>query len=283
MGGRLEGKVAVVTGAARGQGRSHAIRLAEEGADIIAIDLCDQIDSVGYPLGSNEDLAFTAEQVEKLDRRVVTKKADVRSREQLCGAIDQGVAKLGRLDIVVANAGILPAKGREPSAFVDAMDVDFGGVMNLVSVSLPHLSEGASIITIGSLAALIPGAVQNPRFGPGGTGYGLAKKMVVQYTETLASILAAMSIRVNVIHPTNCDTNLIHNEDVYKVYRPDLENPTREDVEPAFYGSHGIPIPYIDPVDISNAVVYLASDESRYVTGIELRVDAGSLLKVGAR
>lgn len=279
MAGRLEGKVAFITGAARGQGRSHAIRLAEEGADIIAIDLCDQMDSVAYPQGTAEELAETVALVEALDRRIVARKADVRERDQLRAAVAAGIAELGHLDIVVCNAGILPIKHMDPSAFIDAMDVDLVGVLNTVAVSLPHLSAGASIVITGSTAGLMPNAVNNPVLGPGGSGYGLAKTLLVQYTEALALNLAPSSIRANCIHPTNCDTNLLHNAELNKIFRPDLENPTKEDTLPAHTYFQGMPIPYVDPRDISNAVLFLASDEARYITGIQLRVDAASLLK----
>ena len=279
MAGRLEGKVAFITGAARGQGRSHAIRLAEEGADIIAIDLCDQMDSVAYPQGTAEELAETVALVEALDRRIVARKADVRERDQLRAAVAAGIAELGHLDIVVCNAGILPIKHMDPSAFVDAIDVDLVGVLNTVAVSLPHLSAGASIVITGSTAGLMPNAVNNPVLGPGGSGYGLAKTLLVQYTEALALNLAPSSIRANCIHPTNCDTNLLHNAELNKIFRPDLENPTKEDTLPAHTYFQGMPIPYVDPRDISNAVLFLASDEARYITGIQLRVDAASLLK----
>jgi SDR family mycofactocin-dependent oxidoreductase len=279
MAGRLEGKVAFITGAARGQGRSHAIRLAEEGADIIAIDLCDQMDSVAYPQGTAEELAETVALVEALDRRIVARKADVRERDQLRAAVAAGIAELGHLDVVVCNAGILPIKHMDPSAFIDAMDVDLVGVLNTVAVSLPHLSAGASIVITGSTAGLMPNAVNNPVLGPGGSGYGLAKTLLVQYTEALALNLAPSSIRANCIHPTNCDTNLLHNAELNKIFRPDLENPTKEDTLPAHTYFQGMPIPYVDPRDISNAVLFLASEEARYITGIQLRVDAASLLK----
>ena len=279
MAGRREGKVAFITGAARGQGRSHAIRLAEEGADIIAIDLCDQMDSVAYPQGTAEELAETVALVEAHDRRIVARKADVRERDQLRAAVAAGIAELGHLDIVVCNAGILPIKHMDPSAFIDAMDVDLVGVLNTVAVSLPHLSAGASIVITGSTAGLMPNAVNNPVLGPGGSGYGLAKTLLVQYTEALALNLAPSSIRANCIHPTNCDTNLLHNAELNKIFRPDLENPTKEDTLPAHTYFQGMPIPYVDPRDISNAVLFLASDEARYITGIQLRVDAASLLK----
>ncbi|MDO8363395.1 MAG: mycofactocin-coupled SDR family oxidoreductase [Actinomycetota bacterium] len=279
MAGRLEGKVAFITGAARGQGKSHCIRLAQEGAAIIAVDLCEPIDTVAYALGTDADFADTVAQVEAIGGQILALKADVRERNQLRDAVEAGIAKFGALHIVCANAGILPIKGRDPQAFVDAMDVDFGGVLNAVAVSLPHLGAGASIILTGSTAGLIEGSVNNPALGPGGSGYGLAKSFIVKYTEVLALQVAEKMIRVNAIHPTNCNTNLLHNDELYKLFRPDLPNPTTDDVMPAFNVFQAMPIPYIEPVDISNAVLWLASDEARYVTGVNLRVDAGSYIK----
>jgi SDR family mycofactocin-dependent oxidoreductase len=281
MTGRVAGKVALVTGAARGQGRSHALRLAEEGADIIAVDICEQIESNPYPLATEADLAETAQQVEKLDQRIVTVKADVRERGQLRDAISAGIAQLGRLDVVVANAGILPmAMGDpDPMDFVDATDVDLIGVMNTVAVSLPHLPQFGSIVITGSTAAMMPNTTDNPMMGPGSAGYGWAKRILIEYTEQIALQLAPRFIRANAIHPTNCNTHLLHNDGLYAMFRPDLEHPTRADVEPAFTMFQAMPIPYVEPVDISNVVLFLASDESRYVTGQQIRVDAGSLLK----
>jgi len=284
MAGRVEGKVAFVTGAARGQGRSHSVRLAQEGADIIAVDICEQIESNPYPLATEDDLAETAALVEKLDRRIVTQKADVREREQLRNAVEAGIAELGRLDIVVANAGILPMAMGDPHPmdFVDAVDVDLVGVMNAVAVALPHLPQFGSIVITGSTAAMMPNTVDNPNMGPGSAGYGWAKRILMEYTEQMALQLGPDFIRINCIHPTNCNTHLLHNEGLYSVFRPDLENPTREDVEPAFTTFQAMPVPYIEPVDVSNAVLFLASDEARYVTGQQLRVDAGGLLKYRA-
>ena len=281
MAGRLEGKVAFITGAARGQGRSHALRLAQEGADIIAIDICRQIESNPYPLSSPEDLAETERAVKELGRNVVARQADVRERDELREAVEAGVADLGRVDIVVANAGILPmAMGNpDPMDFVDAVDVDLIGVMNAVAVSMPHLPDGASIVITGSTAGMMEGTTGNPTMGPGGAGYSWSKRILVSYVEQMALHLAPRFIRVNAIHPTNCNTHLIHNDGLYSVFRPDLEHPTREDVEPAFTYFQAMPIPYVEPIDISNAVLFFASDDSRYVTGQQLRVDAGSLLK----
>ena len=281
MAGRLEGKVALITGAGRGQGRSHAIKLAQEGADIIAVDICHQIESNPYPLATPEDLAETERSVKELGRNVVAKQADVRSRDDLREAVEAGVTTLGHLDIVVANAGICPMAehGTNAMDFVDAVDVDLVGVMNAVAVSLPHLPDGSSIVVTGSTAGMMSGTTDNAAMGPGGAGYGWAKRTIMSYVEQLALHLAGRFIRVNAVHPTNCNTHLLHHDLLYKVFRPDLENPTREDVLPAFQHFQAMPIPYVEPVDISNLVLFLASDESRYVTGQQIRVDAGSLLK----
>jgi SDR family mycofactocin-dependent oxidoreductase len=281
MPGRLEGKVAFITGAARGQGRSHAVRLAAEGADIIAVDLCGDIESTPYPLGTREDLEETRRLVEKLDRRIVAVPADVRERAQLAEAVEAGLAELGGLDVVVANAGILPVNpgGREAQDFVDAVDVDLVGVMNTVAVALPHLGEYGSIVLIGSTAAFMSGTTDNSAMGPGGAGYGWAKRCLVSYCDQMATQLAGRFVRVNAVHPTNCDTPLLHNPVNYAAFRPDLAEPTREDVLPAFTRFQAMPVPYVEPGDISNAVLFLASDEARYVTGQHLRVDAGALLK----
>jgi SDR family mycofactocin-dependent oxidoreductase len=279
--GRVAGKIAFITGAARGQGRSHAVRLAEEGADIIAVDLCEDIGTNEYPLATEADLAETAKLVEALDRRIVARKADVRDRGELASALADGIAELGGLDVVVANAGICPLGDHVPVAgFVDAFDVDFIGVVNAVNVALPHLKAGASIIATGSVAALLTSSGLSPA-GPGFAGYLLAKQQMTTYMRALATQLAPASIRANVVHPTNVNTGMLQSAPMYRTFRPDLENPTREDAELAFPVMQVMPIPYVEPVDISHAVVYLASDESRYVTGVALPIDAGALLKGG--
>lgn len=277
--GKLDGKVAFITGAARGQGRSHAIRLAQEGADIIAIDLCEPIATMNYPLATPEDLAQTVKEVEALDRRILASKADVRNRDQLIAAVQEGIATLGSLDIVVANAGICPGGETGPlSGFIDATDVDLIGVMNTVAATVGHLGSGSSMIITGSTAGLMSGTVENVG-ASGGSGYMFAKRTVFSYVEAIALQLAPHMIRVNGIHPTNCDTLLLHNIDVYRAFRPDLENPTREEAMVALPSMQAMPIPFIDPIDVSHLVAFLASDESRYITGMNIRVDAGSMLK----
>ena len=279
--GRVQGKVAFVTGAARGQGRSHAVRLAEEGADIIAVDLCQDFATVGYPMATPEDLEETAALVEKTGRSAYTAQADVREAAQLRAALEEGIAQFGHLDIVVAQAGIAGMKGQPPlQAWVDVINTNLVGTINAINVSLPHLQEGASIIATGSTAALMDTSKNdNPGADPGGAAYLQSKRLLSQYVHSMAAELAPRGIRANVVHPTNCNTAMLQSEPMYRSFRPDLPNPTRADAEPVFGVQQAMKIPYIEPEDISNAILWLASDEARYVTGMQLRVDGGGYLK----
>ncbi|WP_280242589.1 mycofactocin-coupled SDR family oxidoreductase [Nocardia abscessus] len=279
--GRVEGKVAFITGAARGQGRSHAVRLAEEGADIIAVDLCEDIATIGYPLATPEDLEETADLVSKTGRRIIAAKADVRNADQLQAALENGIRELGRLDIVVAQAGIAGMKG-EPhlQAWSDVINTNLIGTINAIQVSLPHLAEGASIIATGSTASLIDiSKIDQPGKDLGGMAYVHSKRALTAYVYELSRHLAPRGIRANVVHPTNCNTPMLQSEPMYRSFRPDLEHPTRADAEPAFGVQQAMRIPYVEPEDISNAIVYLASQEARYVTGLQIRVDGGGYLK----
>mgnify|MGYP002622236826 CR=1 FL=1 len=271
--GRLTGKVAFITGAARGQGRAHAVRLAQEGADIIAVDLCADIASVPYGLGTWEDLQETAAAVEKLDRRIVVDRADVRSREQLGAVVERGVAQLGRLDIVCANAGIwshAPFVEMTDEMYYDMIDVNQHGPYNTCKATVPHLieqGEGGSIILTSSTAG---------RKGfPNHAHYASAKHAVVGLMRTLANELAPHYIRVNTVHPSSVYTKMNQNQAMWELFAPGVENPTYDDFGETFTALNLIPVPWIQPEDVAAAVAYLASDDARYVTGIQLPVDAG--------
>jgi (+)-trans-carveol dehydrogenase len=277
MTGRVEGKVAFITGAARGQGRSHAIRLAQEGADIIAIDLCAQVDGVPYPMSTPEDLAETVKQVEALDRRIIATQADVRDYDAVSAAVSAGVAELGRLDIVSANAGISgpfsPIEGLDAKAWQTMIDVNLTGVFNAAKASIPHIKaggRGGSIVLTSSEAGL-------KAYANAGH-YVAAKHGVLGLMRTLAIELAPDFIRVNSLHPTQVDTPMIMNEASYQLFSPDIEHPTREDFAPVSQAMNVLPIPWVEAVDISNALLFLASDEARYITGVPLPVDAGCAL-----
>ena len=274
---RLAGKIAFVTGAARGQGRSHAVRLAEEGADIIAVDIASQIDTVPYPMATPEDLAQTVKEVEALDRRIVASRVDVRDYDALKAVLDDGVARLGRLDIVSANAGIVSfgrAEDLTEQTWQDMLDVNLTGVWHTIKAAIPHLrtAGGGSIIITSSGAGLK---------GQANTGhYVAAKHGVVGLMKTLSNELAADLIRVNTVNPGSVDTEMIQNQGTYHLFMPDHPGEiTRAEVAPVFQGVNALPIPWMESVDISNAVLFLASDEARYITGVALPVDAGNLVK----
>lgn len=279
MGGRVEGKVAFITGAARGQGRSHAVRLAQEGADIIAVDICQPISSSSeIPPSTPDDLAETADLIKGLDRRIVTAEVDVRDYDALKAAVDGGVEQLGRLDIICANAGIgnggqtLDKTSEED--WRDMIDVNLSGVWKTVKAGVPHLisqGDGGSVI----LTSSVGGLKAYPHTGH----YIAAKHGVVGLMRTFAVELGQHFIRVNSVHPTNVNTPMFMNEGTMKLFRPDLKNPGPEDLKVAAQFMHVLPVGWVEPVDISNAVLFLASDESRYITGLPVTVDAGSMLK----
>ncbi|MHA7664901.1 mycofactocin-coupled SDR family oxidoreductase [Mycolicibacterium sp. HS_4_1] len=279
--GRVAGKVAFITGAARGQGRSHAVRLAEEGADIIAVDLCEDIESIGYPMATPEDLDETRNLVEKTGQRIVTAHADVREVTQLRTALEAGLSEFGTVDIVLAQAGIAGMKSDVPlQAWIDTINTNLIGTINAIQVCLPHLKEGAAIVATGSTAALMDAHLKmNPGNDIGGFAYMTSKRLLSQYAHDLATELSPRGIRLNVVHPTNVNTAMLQSPPMYKSFRPDLPNPTREDAEPAFGIQQAMKINFVEPEDISNAILWLVSDEARYITGTQLRVDAGGYLK----
>ncbi|MBW0105045.1 mycofactocin-coupled SDR family oxidoreductase [Pseudonocardia sp. KRD291] len=275
--GRMDGKVALVTGAARGQGRSHALRLAQEGADIIGVDLCKQIDTVPYPMAVPGDLEETVGRIEELDRRIVAREADVRSSEQLRAAVDEGLSQFGHIDVVCANAGIFstaPYTEITDQLWDDMIAVNLTGVFRTVQAVLPHMIErgqGGSVIMTSSTAGIMG-------FG-NFAHYTAAKHGVVGLMRTLVQEVSAHNIRVNTVHPTSVNTDMIQNPAMYSLMSPD--NPTKDGFGAAFTSMNALPIPWVEPVDISNAVLFLASDESRYVTGQQLKVDAGFCEKTG--
>jgi SDR family mycofactocin-dependent oxidoreductase len=265
--GKLEGKVAFITGAARGQGRSHAVRLAQEGADIIAVDICRQIGSVAYPMSTTADLAETVKEVEALDRRIYAAEADVRDEAGLRAAFEAGVASVGPVDIVLANAGIAPQSLQEEhDAWQDVIDVNLTGVFNTVEIAIPSMIErgqGGAIVLTSSTAGI------RGFSGPsrGSLGYTAAKHGVVGLMRSYANNLAPHRIRVNTVHPTGVRTPMVVNEVMQEFLTAD----------PTLGGALANPLPVdmVEPVDISNAIVWLVSDDARYVTGVMLPVDAG--------
>lgn len=262
---RLAGRVAVVTGAANGMGRTHCERLADEGADIIALDLPD-----------SRELPSLVESVESRGVRCIPGSADVRDPVALTQAVDRGVAELGRLDIVVANAGIYadlaPSWELTDTAWNRTLDINLTGVLHTVRAGLPHLGPGASVVIICSTDGL--------KGTPNTAHYTASKHAVVGLMRSMANELGPRGIRVNTVHPGAVRTGMIINESVFKKLRPDLENPTEADAAEVLMAKTLLPVPWVDPVDISNAVLFLASDEARYITGQPLVVDAGLTQKV---
>ena len=272
--GRVAGKVALVTGAARGQGRSHAVRLAEEGADVIVVDLCEPVETVDYPMPGADDLAETADMVRRLGREVVACQADVRDLDALRGAVDDSVARFGRLDIVCANAGIVSAgQTHELSeqAWDQMIDINLSGVWRTCKVAIPHLiagQRGGSVILTSSVSGI--------RSYEGLAHYVAAKHGVVGLMKTMAQELAKHRIRVNTVNPTQVDTAMVQNEAMYRLFCPGIENPTREDFAAVSRNTILMPIDWVESIDVSNAVLFLASDEARYITGVALPIDGGA-------
>jgi SDR family mycofactocin-dependent oxidoreductase len=271
-GGPLKGKVAFITGAARGQGRAHAVRLATDGASIIAVDLCDQIASVRYPLATRDDLAATVKLVEDTGSRIVAKQGDVRDRTSLFSALQAGLDQFGRLDIVVANAGIAPMQSGD-DGWHDVIDVNLTGVYNTIKVAIPTMvsqGTGGSIVLISSSAGLA--GVASP--DAGSVGYAAAKHGVVGLMRVYANLLARESIRVNSIHPSGVETPMINNE----FTREWLAKMAAATDTPGAMGN-AMPVEVLQAEDIANAVAWLVSDQARYITGVTLPVDAGFLNK----
>ncbi|WP_316575141.1 mycofactocin-coupled SDR family oxidoreductase [Nocardia canadensis] len=271
--GRVSGKIALITGAARGIGRAQAIRLAEEGADIVAVDICGPVETVVSPGATPDDLAETVRAVEATGARIVAATVDVRDGAALRTAVDAAVTELGGLDIVCATAGISSSAGAlelTDRQWQTMIDVNLTGVWQTCKAATPHLIHrgGGAMILTSSIAGL--------RGLVGVAHYTAAKHGVVGLMRSLAKELAPHHVRVNSVHPTNVDTPMIQNDMVRKVFRPDREHPTREEFAEAAVSMNMLPIPWVEPVDIANAALFLASDEARYITAVTLPVDAGS-------
>jgi SDR family mycofactocin-dependent oxidoreductase len=273
--GRVEGKVAFITGAARGQGRSHAVRLAQEGAEVIAVDVCQSFGTVPYDGATEADLAQTVKEVEALDRRIVARQADVRDLASLEAAVEEGLSQFGHIDIVCANAGIgsfAPALELSEDMWQDVVDINLTGVWKTVKATAPSMVEraqGGSIILTSSIAGLIA--------FPNLAHYTAAKHGVTGLMRTLAVELAPHHIRVNSIHPTTVDTPMVANEAIWGLFLGGVQGVTREQAAGGMKALNAMPVPWVESVDISNAVLYLASDEARYVTGTTTVVDAGAM------
>jgi SDR family mycofactocin-dependent oxidoreductase len=275
----LDGKVAFITGAARGQGRSHAVRLAQEGADIVGVDVCADLPDVLYPLGTWDELEETAKLVQNTGRRMLISRADVRNVEELRAAADRGIAELGHIDIVCANAGVATIGNvweLTDGQWDIVLDVCLKGAFNTVRATLPSMLErdlGGSIIITSSVAAM--------NGFPGQAPYTAAKLGMVALVKTLVNELGILksTIRVNSIHPTAVRSAMTDNDYIKGLFAPDVENPTSEHLMPQLYSVNTLPIPWLECNDVSDAVLWLASDATRYVTGIALPIDAGSSAK----
>lgn len=271
--GRLDGKVAFITGAARGQGRSHAVRMAQEGARIVAVDICEQIPSVFYRLATKEDLDETVRLVESNDGQIVARVADVRDRAALQAAHDAAIEAFGHIDTVVCNAGVMPVihQGAEEQAWHDAIATMLTGVWLTMDVCVPRMVErgkGGSIMITSSAAGLSSIGLN---LLPGQAAYTAAKHGVVGLMRLYASLLAPHSIRVNTVHPGGVETDMTMNPQ-YRAFVQEFP-----DIAAGPKYQSPMPVRLLDPVDISNAMVFLASDEARYITGITMPVDAGYL------
>jgi (+)-trans-carveol dehydrogenase/(-)-trans-carveol dehydrogenase len=275
--GELAGKVALITGAARGQGRAHAVRLAQAGADIVAIDLAAPMPTVPYALATPEDLEQTEKLVLELGRRIQIVRADVREQQPLDAAVAAAMAEFGRLDVVVANAGIISygyTWETSDEQWRDVIDVNLTGVFHTVKAAVPAMLEAGN-----GGAIVLTSSVLGMRGTTGASSYVATKHAVVGLTKSLANELGPHRIRVNSVNPSNVATDMVLNPTTLGLFRPDLDAPTPDDVKEAMTAMHPFPIPWVDPVDVSNAVLFLASDAARYVTGISMPIDAGLLAR----
>jgi SDR family mycofactocin-dependent oxidoreductase len=277
--GLVDGKVALVTGAGRGQGRSHAVRLASEGADVIAVDIgAGRVDTISYELASEADLDATVKEIEGMGRRAVKAVADVRSLSELQRAVDLGLSELGHIDIVCANAGIgswAVSWEMTEQQWQDMIDINLTGVFNAARAALPSMverGEGGSLVLTSSTAGL--------RAYANTAHYTAAKHGVIGLMKVLAQEAGPHRIRVNAVCPTTVRTPLVINDSTFELFAPHLESPTEDDVREPFESLNILPgVAWIEPEDVSDAVVFLCSDAAKYITGVALPIDAGNIVK----
>ena len=274
--GRFDGKVVLITGGARGQGRSHAVRFAQEGADVAFCDIAAQLETVPYPMSTPDDLAETVRLVEDLDRRCVAVQADVRDRGQLDAFAEQARTELGHIDFLLANAGIFTfstVAEMDDRTWRETIDTNLTGVFHAMRAVLPAMvAQGYGRIVATSSMAGKTGFANIAH-------YCAAKWGVIGLVKSVAQEVAGNGITVNAVCPTGVDTTMIQNDAAYRLFLPDVQNPTREDAAPAFQGLNAIPVPWVEPIDISNAMAFLCSDEARYITGETIAVAAGQNAK----
>lgn len=270
--GKLDGKVALITGGARGQGRSHAITFAREGADIVVCDLATQIETVPYTMSNPDDLSETVKLVEEQDRRCVAMQADVRDTAQVKSVVDWAIAEFGQVDILIANAGIVapvPLVDISDQAWSDMVETDLTGVFKSIRAVAPHMIERRSGRIIATSSMVGKTGV------PGLAHYVAAKWGVIGLVKSAALEFGQYGITVNAVCPTNVDTPMIQNPAMYSLFAPDIQNPTRDDVVPGFTSLNALPIPWVQVQDISEGMLYLAAESGRYVTGETLTIAAG--------
>ncbi|MFK4105090.1 SDR family oxidoreductase [Streptomyces sp. NPDC019531] len=271
-----------ITGAARGQGRSHAVRLAGKSADIMAIGVCEGNDVATYPMTSAADLKETVWLVEKTGRRVVVGQVEVCDYAALKSAIGEAIAELGRLVAVIPNAGTPPTGAAPPAdAFTGVLDVNRLGMGNTVQTAQPHPGEEGSAVAVGSIMSFLSPGLDDSTAGRGMAAYKLAKHVLVDYINVLASQLAQSGSRANAVQPTNLGTDILLNDPVYTTFWPGLGHPTEEDAAPLMAGVNAMSTAYVDTSDVSSAILSLVSDESRFITGTHPKADAGALVKQG--
>jgi SDR family mycofactocin-dependent oxidoreductase len=270
--GRFDGKVVLITGGARGQGRSHAVAFAKEGADIIVTDIAKQVATVPYGMSTEADLQDTVKHVQALDQRCLAVVADARSTEAMKSAVDSAVEQFGRVDVLLVNHGLLslsPVAEMSDEVWDDVIGSDLTGVFKSVRAVLPQMltQKSGRIVVTSSMAG---------RTGLPTVAHSCAAKWgAIGFVKSVAREVAAEGITVNCVCPTNVNTDMIHNEPFYALFAPGVEHPTKEQAAPGFQSLNAIPVPWIEPIDISNAMMFLASDEARYITGEALHVSAG--------